>query len=1223
MTGSVGGYESPENAQTLLDKKGAVCRVILLSETQNDRQDCGTGFLVGPGLVMTNNHVLPEKTVWKNARAIFYYGTKNQLQLSFDPETFFFPSPSPDKKGILPLELQKLDFTIVALSDPDKKLDTINQLALNIFSPESPRKHMPANIIHYPFENNKQTGGLTDELKLSFQGNTVTQVDRRHKQPKSFTVTIGNKKWERWQSRYSIHYTSKTNFGSSGGPVMDNGANLIALHRAKCLEHENCNQGINILWIRNQLSLDSEKYNKFISFHSPQKPISSDSLHSKLRNRYAQNDITCLSEFIPSSEPTSISDYFTKLSIVPRDEQQKREKQSNDFTTPKKDSLRQIHDQMQKAQGNLEIHKLFSKSPKVLVIGRAGIGKSALCQKTAYEWGQGNLWKQSFEFTYLLKLRDFEESFLTESKKLSTNEWLSKALAKYCLQQESQPAILSQLAQKKGSTLLVLDGYDEASLELKKRLLPIFQDPQLHILLTSRPEAAFSLHKIFKTQVENIGFSNTQIKTYIDNFFKDEKLAAIFHTYLKSKQNHFAIAHIPLQLEILCNLWEEGKTEFPETLTQMMERMVSKLHEWQCKRDKDKDGNEIDPDNISQDEKDIIHTILGKIALNGLKKNKLLIDKKAYDESLRGTNRTIKHLKKTGLLKFTENNDKIYFLHLTYQEYMTALMVKRQSLKSQKTFVLTHINQPQFRLVIQMLAHLIGKPVFDWIYTADLEPQKKLQLMLGCLSECPSQGSIWKDKGIVEQVKTLDKAGQIILWAASKNLFSVVKWLASSCEVDVNAKDGRGQTALHLAASSCSLEAVKCLIADCRADVKAKDKADDTALHYAARHGRVDLVKYLVTDCGANVNAKDKLGDTALHHAAVSRSLEVVEYLVDRGANVNAIDVDGITALHVAVDSGSLEVVKYLVSEGEADVKAKDKGGGTALLWAARSGSLKIVKCLVSEGEVDVKAKTKNGETALHIAAQSGRVEVVKYLVDCGADVNATDKDSMTVLHHAAISRSLEVVEYLVDVGANVSAKDKGGGTALHWAAKSGSLEVVEYLVSKDKAGVKAKDKGGITALHWAAISGSLKVVKCLVSKDKAGVNAIDEDGITVLHCAVRSCSLEVVKYLVDCGASVNAKDKGGITALHVAVDSGSLEVVKCLVTDGRANVNAKDKRGQTALHWAAISGSLEVVKCLVTDGKADVSARNKGGLTALRWAAQLGYDEMVSFLESNLFSKK
>lgn len=95
---------------------------------------------------------------------------------------------------------------------------------------------------------------------------------------------------------------------------------------------------------------------------------------------------------------------------------------------------------------------------------------------------------------------------------------------------------------------------------MQEAILPLFDQSNLHILLTSRPGPKdLPLNKIEKT-VETIGFSEEHIKQYAEQFFSRQDVTTnshlFFHT-IKKDPNLFHLAHNPLHLHMLCSVWEK------------------------------------------------------------------------------------------------------------------------------------------------------------------------------------------------------------------------------------------------------------------------------------------------------------------------------------------------------------------------------------------------------------------------------------------------------------------------------------------------------------------------------------------------------------------------------------------------------------------------------------------------------------------------------------------
>ncbi len=173
-----------------------VCRIICTKKGE-EKENYGTGFLVGKELLLTNNHVIKNKKEAKNAIAEFEYekDVDNKLQKSYtfkiNPEAFFLTNA-------------KLDYTLVGIesnsnNDPKKELAEYgwNQLSLTgdrILDVER------VNIIQHPDGKRK---------KIAFRKNKLVEIKES-----------------------KIHYTADTEEGSSGSLVANDQWEIIALHRS-------------------------------------------------------------------------------------------------------------------------------------------------------------------------------------------------------------------------------------------------------------------------------------------------------------------------------------------------------------------------------------------------------------------------------------------------------------------------------------------------------------------------------------------------------------------------------------------------------------------------------------------------------------------------------------------------------------------------------------------------------------------------------------------------------------------------------------------------------------------------------------------------------------------------------------------------------------------------------------------------------------------------------
>jgi len=111
---------------------------------------------------------------------------------------------------------------------------------------------------------------------------------------------------------------------------------------------------------------------------------------------------------------------------------------------------------------------------------------------------------------------------------------------------------------------------------------------------------------------------------------------------------------------------------------------------------------------------------------------------------------------------------------------------------------------------------------------------------------------------------------------------------------DLDTRDGKGYTALILAAYHGHAEAVEQLIA-AGADACAEDRRGNTALMGAIFKGELSIARRLLkTECSAN--QANRVGQTPAMYAALFGRVELLDELKARGADLKAKDIDGNTA---------------------------------------------------------------------------------------------------------------------------------------------------------------------------------------------------------------------------------------------------------------------------------------------------------------------------------------
>jgi len=160
---------------------------------------------------------------------------------------------------------------------------------------------------------------------------------------------------------------------------------------------------------------------------------------------------------------------------------------------------------------------------------------------------------------------------------------------------------------------------------------------------------------------------------------------------------------------------------------------------------------------------------------------------------------------------------------------------------------------------------------------------------------------------------------------------------------DPNTHEESGQSALTLAVREGAGQVVDTLLSHPQLDLNAPNRAGETALMLAALKGDLALVRRL-TERGAAIN---RPGWSALHYAASGPEPEVVAWLLERGAALDARSPNGTTALMMAAGYGSERSAELLLAK-QADAEPRNERGLSAADFARAAGREALAKRLDS-----------------------------------------------------------------------------------------------------------------------------------------------------------------------------------------------------------------------------------------------------------------------------------
>ncbi|MEA5582008.1 ankyrin repeat domain-containing protein [Nodularia harveyana UHCC-0300] len=304
-------------------------------------------------------------------------------------------------------------------------------------------------------------------------------------------------------------------------------------------------------------------------------------------------------------------------------------------------------------------------------------------------------------------------------------------------------------------------------------------------------------------------------------------------------------------------------------------------------------------------------------------------------------------------------------------------------------------------------------------------------------------------------------------------------------------------------------------------NVNAKDGKGDTPLHYL---GKSEKNARLLLSRGAKVNVRNRRGNTPLHNVFGEKTAAVIKLLIDGGANVNARNQEQMTPLHLVPNSGKAEITELLIRSG-ADINARSNQDWTPLHYAA--SHLEIAKKLIEAG-ADLTIQNRQGAV---IHSQDINPTVLQLLLDRGVDVNLRNAQGQTPLHVNRFQPTL--VKLLLERGAKVNIQDAEGKTPLYDV----NLKVGQLLVAAN-ADLNVQDNLGRTPLHQAVLEEQSffgpELVTLFLSKN-AKFDLKDKQGKTALDLARQLNKTQIINLLEQHIATKDSAGSGTTTTKATA----------------------------------------------------------------------------------------
>ena len=287
--------------------------------------------------------------------------------------------------------------------------------------------------------------------------------------------------------------------------------------------------------------------------------FSSEKLKKALRDSYRELTMPLQETVhVDSVSEAALDDMFVKLRI-------QRSGPTNLPETPGDRDVAALQ-RLIETTDPIQLSQLFDKlcdrlAPRsVLLLGRAGVGKSTLMKQMAQLWAKGELWKDAVEYLFLITLRE-----LQQDKKWTLEDLLLDGLP---LTGPERRVAMCLLQEENSRILIAEDGFDELDHQIGKKsdVRPVDERTDLNTLLSSiTRNTMLKGAKVIVTSRHNnnvprcdritelFGFPADSIQKYIEKFSReDTPLETYIKHQLQQNVNLATLCYLPVQCNFVC-----------------------------------------------------------------------------------------------------------------------------------------------------------------------------------------------------------------------------------------------------------------------------------------------------------------------------------------------------------------------------------------------------------------------------------------------------------------------------------------------------------------------------------------------------------------------------------------------------------------------------------------------------------------------------------------------
>ncbi|XP_021340357.1 uncharacterized protein LOC110441502 isoform X2 [Mizuhopecten yessoensis] len=408
--------------------------------------------------------------------------------------------------------------------------------------------------------------------------------------------------------------------------------------------------------------------------------------------------------------------------------------------------------------------------------------------------------------------------------------------------------------------------------------------------------------------------------------------------------------------------------------------------------------------------------------------------------------------------------------------------------------------------------------------------------------------------------------------AVNKGFANVVTVLLEQHSVDVNARDGNGETALHLASRKDNEHPTICRILlehGARTDIS--DRNGILPLHRLSRDSYSTKMIDLLLEFKADIEALDRYGKRPLEYAFDRKfnKQTVVCHLIRQGAKIKPIlreirnrspkanvnDMSVLDCVDLTGDVGAL--VDLLKEDGDTSTLCKSNKDATVkrlLRYVKLTGSHRLRRCLQErslsiedKSPSDVQRQCNFESEAVYKQGQSEQRVVIlhfeavdrrEFLLAIGGDeltnklhVNPDAIDVVVVVSPSNDEESIQKVftlaaQHLINAAHGIPGEDPLKFIHIH-TSKFLADTSLPYIIRSDLQCSKLSGKRlpyDCLPMHHEILHKRSDALQNMLNRGIEDVNAEDEAGWTALHLAILLGETKIVKMLLDHGANAASR---------------------------------------------------------------------------------------------------